>query len=199
VPTKDEVDARLMRLREYRWSSYRVYAGYEPVPAWLETGELLRRAHGQAEQRQRRFRADVQERLTHGVEAGATERLRDAVAVGNAEFARRVRDVAASKSLRGITGKAALRHRVTWQAVRAAVEEMKGEPWDRFAERRGDEGRDLFLWAARRYCGLTVSELASTVGAEYAAVSVAIRRLEHRAARSRTLRAAICRHDCLQC
>jgi hypothetical protein len=33
-----------------------------------------------------------------------------------------------------------------------------------------------------------VSELASTVGAEYPAVSVAIRRLDHRAARSRTLR-----------
>jgi hypothetical protein len=130
----------------------------------------------------------VQERLTHGLETGATERLRDAVAVGNAEFARRLRDVAAGRSLRGITGKAALRRRVTWQAVRAAVEEMKGEPWDHFAERRGDEGRDLFLWAARRYCALTVSELASTVGAEYTAVSVAIRRLEHRVARSRTLR-----------
>jgi predicted nucleotidyltransferase len=50
------------------------------------------------------------------------------------------------------------------------------------------EGCDLFLWAGRRYCELTVSELAFTVGTEYAAVSVAIRRLEHHAARSRTLR-----------
>ena len=68
-----------------------------------------------------------------------------------------------------------------WQEVRAAVERMKGKSWDRFVERRGDEGRDLFLWAARRFCGVTLSELASAVGAEYAAVSVAIKRLEGRA------------------
>jgi hypothetical protein len=174
-------------LREYRWSSYRAYAGYEPAPAWLETGELLRRAHRQAARRREQFRADVQERLTHGVEPGRIERLRDAVAVGSAEFGRRVRALAAGKSLRGISGKQALRRRMSWPEVRAAVERLKGQPWDRFAERHGDDGRDVFRWAARRFCGVTVSEWARAVGAEYAAASAARRRFERKAACQRTL------------
>jgi len=34
-PTPAQVAARLKRLREYPWSSYRAYAGYAPGPAWL--------------------------------------------------------------------------------------------------------------------------------------------------------------------
>jgi hypothetical protein len=187
APRREEVTERLRRLREYRWSSYRAYAGYEPAPVWLETGELLRRAHRQAARQREQFRADVQERLTHGVEAGRIERMRDAVAVGSAEFGRRIRAMAAGKSLRGISGKQALRRRISWPEVQAAVERLKGQPWDRFAERHGDEGRDLFLWAARRFCGVTVSELARAVGAEYAAASAAMRRFERRAVRQRRL------------
>ena len=179
---------RLKQLRGYRWSSYRAYAGCEPAPAWLETGELLQRVHRRPERRQVQFRTDVQERLTHGVEAGKIEQMRDAVAVGGAEFARRLCGMAVGKSLRGIAGKAALRRRLTWEEVRTAVERMKGESWDRFADRRGDEGRDLFLWAARRFCGVTLSELGSAIGAEYAAVSVAIKRLERRAANDKAVR-----------
>ena len=188
TPTPDEVGERLKRLRAYRWSSYRVYAGYEPAPAWLMTGELLERAHRQPRQRQAQFRADIQARLSRGVEAGRIEHMRDAVAVGSAAFTRRLRELAAGRSLRGISGKAALRRRVTWEEVRAAVERVKGESWDRFAERRGDEGRDLFLWAARRYCGVTLSELGAAVGAEYAAVSLAMRRFQRKAAGDRAIR-----------
>lgn len=188
TPTPEEVGARLTRLRHYPWSSYRAYAGYEPAAAWLETVELLGRAHRQAGQRQAQFRADVRARLTYGVEAAKCEQLRDAVAVGRAAFARRLREMAVGKSLRGIAGKAALRHRVTCQEVRAAVEHVKGERWDQFADRRGDEGRDLFLWAARRYCGITLAELGVAVGAELAAVSVAIRRLQQKAVGDRAIR-----------
>ncbi|SPE54323.1 hypothetical protein SBV1_1800007 [Verrucomicrobia bacterium] len=34
---------RLERLRGYRWSSFRAYAGYDAPAAWLSTGEVLRR------------------------------------------------------------------------------------------------------------------------------------------------------------
>ena len=56
-------------------------------------------------------------------------------------------------------------------------------------DRRGDDGRDLFLWAARRCCGLTLRELGVTVGAEFAAVSVALKRFERRAVTDRNIRA----------
>ena len=188
VPRPEEVDARLKQLREFRWSSYRAYAGYAPIPVWLTTGDLLERAHGQAARRQSQFRRDVQVRLTQGVEAGTIEQMRDAVAVGGAGFAQRLRGLAAGKSLHGISGKHKLRQRITWPEVRAAVERLKGESWGSFADRRGDEGRDLFLWAARRFCGVTLSELGAAIGSEYAAVSVAIKRLERRAVRDVGLR-----------
>jgi len=190
TPTPEEVDERLQLLRAYRWSSYRAYAGYDPAAVWLETAELLQRAHRQAGQRQAQFRADIQARLTYGVEASTLEQIRDAVAIGSTAFVRRLRELAAGggKTLRGITGKTALRHRVTWQEVQAAVERVKGEAWPQFVERRGDEGRDLFLWAARRYCGVTLSELGAVVGAEYAAVSVAVQRFQRRAAGELKLR-----------
>ena len=112
----------------------------------METGELLARAHRQAGRRQAQFRADIQARLSHGVDAGRIEQLRDAVSVGSAAFAKLLRELAAGRSLRGIADKSALRRRVTWQEVRVAVERVKGERWEQFAERQGDEGRDLFLW-----------------------------------------------------
>lgn len=187
-PTPAEAEDRVRRLREYRWSSYRAYAGYEQAPIWLRTEELLARAHGDEAQRQRHFRHDVQERLTRGVEVGRVEQLREAVAIGSASFVRRVRDVAADRPLRGISGKKGLRRRVTWQEVRAIVEKVKGEAWSDFAERYGDEGRDLFLWAVRRFCGLSLSQIGEIVGSEYAAVSAAARRLEKRSAADARLR-----------
>ena len=45
------------------------------------------------------------------------------------------------------------------------------------------------MWAARRFCGVTLRELDDAIGAEYAAVSVAIKRFERRAASARPLRA----------
>ena len=187
-PTPEQVGERLRQLREYRWSSYRAYAGYEPTPTWLETSDLLSRAHHEPERRQAQFRADVQARLAYGVEAGRAERLRDAVAIGTEAFARKLRGAAAGKNLRGISGKKVLRRRIPWQDVQAAVERLKGEAWAEFADRRGDDGRDLFLWAARRSCGVTLSELGMAVGVEPAAAGMAVKRLELKARNDNGLR-----------
>ncbi len=188
VPNQDEAGERLKRLRAYRWSSYRAYAGYETAPVWLETGELLGRAHVEPARRQAQFRADLRARLTQGVEPGKLEQMRDGVAIGSTAFLRRMRGMATGKNLRGIAGKRPLRRRIPWQEVRSFVEQLKGESWSRFENRQGDEGRDLFLWAARRFCGMTLSELGATIGVESAAVSVAIKRLERKAVRVKTIR-----------
>jgi REP element-mobilizing transposase RayT len=51
-PTREEVAARLERLRRYRGSSYRAYAGYAKTPEWLDTEVILSRAGGAAAYRQ---------------------------------------------------------------------------------------------------------------------------------------------------
>jgi REP element-mobilizing transposase RayT len=191
TPSREEVDARLRTLREYRWSSYRAYAGYAPAPAWLETGELLSRAHGQPEQRQRAYRAAVRRLLVRGEEPGRLERLRDAVAIGSADFAQRVRAWGAEAPLDGVSGKRDLYRRAPVAEVRRVVEEAKGEPWERFAERHGDWGCALFLWGVRRVCGLTLREAGQAAGGiAESAVHKAIQRLAAQAARDPALREA---------
>ena len=45
-PTKEEIAVRLKRLRQYRASSYRAYAGYAKAPEWLDAEVILSRAGG---------------------------------------------------------------------------------------------------------------------------------------------------------
>ena len=98
IPTAEQVTDRLGRLRAYRWSSYRAYAGYELAPAWLETATLLQQAHGEPGRRHAAYRLEARRMLSQGVDPTRAERLRDAVAIGGAEFAFQVRRLASSKS-----------------------------------------------------------------------------------------------------
>ena len=52
-PTAEEIMKRLDKLREYEWSSYRVYAGYSAKPDWLQTRSILARSGGR--ERYRKF------------------------------------------------------------------------------------------------------------------------------------------------
>jgi REP element-mobilizing transposase RayT len=188
-PTQEQVVERLKRLREYRWSSYRAYAGYQDAPKWLETGEILRRTGAEKDKCEEQYREDAKERLTCGVDPTRTERLRDAVAIGSEQFAKRMRKVSDKVSLRGVADRRELRRRVRMEDVRKAVEELKGEPWEAFAGRHGDWGLLLFLWGARRFCSVTLRELGAVAGGKAdATVGMAIKRFELRSKRSGILR-----------
>lgn len=60
-------------------------------------------------------------------------------------------------------------------------EAVKGEPWETFADRKGDWGRDLALYVGRMRCGLTLGELGGKAGGMgVQAVSKAVARMEVR-------------------
>jgi REP element-mobilizing transposase RayT len=189
APTAVQVTERLRRLRSYPWSSYRAYAGYEPAPGWLETATLLGRAHGVPERRHAAYRQEARRMLSHGVDASRLERLRDAVAIGSAEFASQIRRLAAEGSLEGISGKRELRRRVPVAKVRKAVEALMGAPWEAFRDQYGNWGCALFLWGVRQVCGLSLRETGRQAGGmHFSTVSTAIRRLSARAAENASLR-----------
>ena len=72
------------------------------------------------------------------------------------------------------------------------MEELKGEAREQFMCRRGDWGRPLVLFLARRFCGLTLRELGERAGGtDYAAVSAMLKRFEARVKRERTLRSTL--------
>jgi hypothetical protein len=68
------------------------------------------------------------------------------------------------------------------RAVFTAVVLSTGEARETRLSRRGGAGQALAMWAALRYAGLTLRETGEALsGLDYAAVRIAIRRLEARA------------------
>lgn len=184
-----EAGARLEVLREHRWSSYRFYAGYAPGPKWLKMGAILERAGGKSQkERQRRYRKDLEEYVRSGYEEGWASRLQSGLAVGTDGFMRRVKQGIGSIH-REWALKRELRRRHTFSEVMEAVAKVKGEAWDAFAARHGDWGRDLVLAVARECTGMTLREIGQAAGGmDYAAVSMAVRRMGIRRQQERAIK-----------
>ena len=76
APSRQEIDERMRRLREYRWSSYRAYAGYEQAPPWLCLDDILHRATTEESERTGTYRKDVRQRAAEGGDSGKLEAVR---------------------------------------------------------------------------------------------------------------------------
>jgi REP element-mobilizing transposase RayT len=182
APSPEEVARRLEKVREYRWSSYRAYAGYERAPKWLDSGVLLKRMDGTAV-----YREKMEEQIRQGVEESFGAKVKWGVVLGGERFARKVRGVI--RIDRESSGRQELRRRLSFEEIVKKVEQMAGCPWMEFRDRHGDVWRDVVLWSARRHGGLTLEEIGERAGeVDYSAVSVAIKRLELRATKDRALR-----------
>ena len=186
VPSPELVKKRLETLRSFRWSSYRAYAGYERPPEWLTRTEILRRVKGGSEG----YRIRAEERLAQGSSEDLWSRLRWSTILGCERFAKKVRGKATVQ--RETHGRKAFGREVRWEEVVRAVECIKGERWEQFADRYGDWGRDLALWIARRRGGLTLRELGMKAGGmDYSAVSEAIRQFDRKKHKNPEVRNAL--------
>ena len=181
---------RLKTLRHFRWSSYRAYAGYGPVPAWLTTGAILERGGGRAE-----YRRYVQQHVTRGDEPEGYEDLGGKVALGSREFLEK-----AKGWVRGLSkeqpGRTQVTKRATVAMVVSLVEGKRGEKWGEFADRHGDWGRELVLYLARKRTGLTLHAIGEALGIrEYKTVGRAVQRFESSLAQERARRRMV--KECL--
>jgi len=190
TPSEEVLSARLKTLREYPWSSYRAYAGYVSPPEWLQCDELWRRASRKNTDRVKRYRKDAQARACEGGDPKRQEVLLDSLAIGSAEFIRRVKGMGSQLGVnRETAGKRRLRERVNIQQVIEAVSTVRGEHWSGFGNRWGDSGAALVMWIARQCTGLTLGEIGETVGGrDYAAVAMAIRRVGTRLSKDVSLK-----------
>ncbi len=186
VSDPQTVTKRLAELRQYPWSSYRAYAGYGRSQGWLCTKEILRRAAGTKENGSARYRADIRQRLTKGVEPLLTERLADGFALGTEAFRERIR--LAGKGGREIAGTGKLRPRISVEKLVEIIERLQNEEVQNFMSHRGNCAKPLLLWALRRYSGMTLKEIGEAVGGmDYTAVAMAIKRFEEKAEREQSL------------
>jgi hypothetical protein len=93
-------------------------------------------------------------------------------------------------SLKGVVNKRDLRRRFEKDQIHRAVVTVMGTAPDAPVRRRGDMSRALYLWAMRRYSGLTLSEIGEACGGMgVSAVSVSIRRFTDAAESDRKLQA----------
>ena len=107
--------------------------------------------------------------------------------LGGERFARKVRKHL--KVDREICGKKELEKWISFEEMVRIVERLKKAKWESFKEKRGDTGRDLVLWASRKYGGMSLNEVGLKAGGmDYSAVAVSVLRLVRRAKNDRKLR-----------
>ena len=173
--SKEELQDRLDKLRDYPWSSYRAYAGYTQKPDWLRTQSVLARAGGREA-----FRHYVQSFVTRGEDPEEFETLKGRLAIGSVAFVERAKKLVGKVSEEQ-PERCLLTRQVPIDRIVSVVEDIKGEPWFEFRRRYGDWGRGLVLYLARKRCGLTLREIGDwDDGTKYKTVSHAITRFERR-------------------
>ena len=190
-PDTEQIKARLQSLRDYKWSSYQVYAGYTVRPKWLVCDDLWQMGRIGRKPEKESYRMQVEERLKCGMKEDVLNRIKTSLAIGAVDFVEKAR-----KLVRGNrTEQPELRkwqRLLQFEKVIKALEQVKGESWKVFCDRRGDDGRDIALLLGRHHCGLSLRELGAAVGgAGYHAVSKAVTRTEKRAASDVKLRSVI--------
>jgi hypothetical protein len=181
APSAQLVSDRLGRLREFRWSSYRSYAGYDRGVGWLWRQPLDRICGGKTEsERRAALRQYTEQPVSQGVLERPWDRLVAGVVLGTEAFAWQL----STKIRANAREQPALRkleQRLSWVAIVAALEVAKGEKWDVFSQRYGDWGRDAALWLGRKRGRYTLSELGRLAGGlDYAAVGQAVSRFAKR-------------------
>jgi hypothetical protein len=187
---KAEIESRLLALNSYRWSSYRAFAGLEPEPAWLETGGVAGLMGGNGRGWRSRYRALVEEGAREGA-SSPWPALEAQVVLGSEALLENVRGQlkGGRGGRREIAGKRALNRRRSFEEVVSAVSAHRGGKWEDFSRRRGDPGRELVWWLARKHCGMTLGELGKRAGGvDYAAVGMALSRFESKMSASSELR-----------
>ena len=186
-PEPEQVAAWLVVLREYRWSSYRAYAGYGAKIEWLETGKLLAMAGRGVADVRRAYRERIEGYVRQGVMEPGWSRTKGLLAIGSAAFLEGIKRRAGQMG-RELAGKRVYREQVRFDAVVRRVEQEKGERWEDFRDRHGDFGRDLVLWLARWTTGMTLRQIGKQAGGlDYASAGMAIRRFEIRCRREKEL------------
>jgi hypothetical protein len=173
------VGRRLALLHGYPWSSWRVYSGADPKPAWLETAVVGAGSGGVHRAAQRRaLRAYTEAPVREGRMESPWERLRGGLVLGDEEYAdglfRKAEVNTEEQTEARRLGQSA---RVGWRQIVKAAEVELGRKWVEMAAAHGDWGRDGVLYVATRYGGYRLAELMGELpGLKYQAAAQGVRR-----------------------
>ena len=149
-PDPAVVSERLRVLREYRWSSYRGYAGYGAPLGWVCTEPLSRLCGGVNDsERRAALRAYTEQPVRQGTVECPWDRLVAGLVLGTEAFARSLKPGLRIKKREQRQARQ-LAPAVAWPEIVSALEQARGEKWAEFSARHGDWGRDAALSVAVR-------------------------------------------------
>jgi hypothetical protein len=172
---------RQKRLRAYRWSSYRGYAGVGAQFPFVEEGMVLGELSGARAGRKPRYRRFVEEGLVREV-ANPFEAVQWQAVLGDEFFGQRVRDRLGGLKKEGREMTAVRKARVT-QRTEQILRKVSGkygvEP-ERLLQRgeRGLRARNVAMWMVWETGSKSLREIGELFGGlDYAAVAQRIRRI----------------------
>lgn len=187
IPEDKQIVQRIENLREFRWSSYPVYAGFAGKPQWLHTSVILERIGGRG-----RYRKAVETYLTCGANPKDFECLSGRVALGSARFVEQAR-----KLVLKVTGEHSehrfVEHFVSFESIVKVVEKEAGSSWSEFSKERGGVYRNLVFYLAQQRSGLTLLEIGTKTGFDYKLVGKGARKIAALLSKDKVLRDTIAR------
>ncbi len=185
-PGAELVTRRVAKLRDHEWSSWRVYAGLEPVPGWLNVERLLGATSGKrARERRAALVSYTEAPIRQGRMDSPWEGVVGGVILGDARDAEALIRKAGkdpAKARREVVA-VARRNRPDWPFIVAAAESIRGHSWKEMCAVHGDWGRDGVVAVATRHLGWRLIEVAGKIpGVKYGSLAQGIRRFWRAAA-----------------
>lgn len=178
-PGVELVSRRIAVLREYPWSSWRIYAGLEQAVEWLCRDRLQGGCGGCSLEEQRRaLIAYTEDPLREGHVERPWDRLVAGVVLGDEGAARKLlKGIRANRVEQTPARRLARSSRPTWKDMVKATEAVLGRPWEEMTTRHGDWGRNGLMAVATRHLGWRLVEVVRQVpGLGYSAAAQGIRR-----------------------
>jgi len=182
-PSAEEMVEMAKELRDFKWSSYRPYAGYSAAPKWLSTKAVMNWVPaGMRGSQREQYRQRFQEMMATG-DLGTSwkESLAGDLVLGGKDFVERVRKTLTGNRNEQKPLRKMEKPPVDWERIISVIEKLWKKPWKEVRERHGDPGRELAMLIARRHGGMSLREIGEAAGGlTYPAVSDAIRRTSAR-------------------
>ena len=188
--SREEVAERLQVLKDYWWSSWRVYSGAEPTPKWLRTELIAVACGGRSKTERRKTLCEfTKEPIREGILESPWDRLVGGIVLGSHEFALGLaKQVGGDPSQQTASRRLKRERAVTWENMVTLAKEIRGRKWEELLEAHGDWTRDAVLSVAVREGGLRLPEVLRRIpGLSYNAAAQAIRRVRERSKGDRHL------------
>ena len=178
-PVGELVSRRVGVLREYPWSSWRMYAGPEPAARWLCRDRLQGGCGGRSLKEQRRaLREYTEGPIREGHLESPWERLVGGLVLGEAVAAQRIlKGLRSNRTEQTPVRRLARTSRPAWRHLVTATEDLLGRRWSEMTTRYGDWGRNGLMAVATRHLGWRLVDVVREIpGLGYGAAAQGIRR-----------------------